>query len=117
MTDQKIREFTAFGAGNLEAMTTSGKIWAAGVNDLTNQLASSAKSSFEGSVATFKALTSVKSVREAVEIQTTYSKTVLADAVATTKSLTDASIKLVEQAMAPLTARVAVAVESISKAA
>ena len=33
------------------------------------------------------------------------------------KSLTDASIKLTEQAMAPLTARLAVAVESLAKAA
>jgi len=117
MNDKHIRDFAAFGTGNLEALTTSGKIWAAGVTDLTKQITSTAKSSFEGSVATFKALTTVKSVQEAIDLQTKYSKTAFADAVATSKSLTDASVKLVEQAMAPLTARVAVAVENLSKAA
>ena len=117
MNEKHIQDFAAFGAGNLEAMNASGRIWAAGVNDLTNQLASTAKSSFEGSMAAFRALTSVKSVRDAIDLQSDYSKTAIADAVATSKSLTDASIKLVEQAMAPLTARVAVAVESLAKAA
>ncbi len=117
MNDKHIRDFAAFGAGNLEAMTASGKIWAAGVNDLANQVANTAKSSLVGSVAAFKAVTSAKSVREAMDLQGQYSKTAIADAVATTKSLTDASIKLIEQTMAPLTARVAVAVESVAKAA
>jgi phasin family protein len=117
MDDKHIQNFAAFGTGNLEAMNASGKIWAAGVNDLTTQVAANAKTSFEASVAAFKALTAVKSVREAIELQGKYSKTAIADAVATSKSLTEASIKLVEQSMAPLTARLAVAVESLSKAA
>jgi phasin family protein len=95
MNEKHIQDFAAFGAGNLEAVTASSQIWAAGVNDLTKQFAGSAKSSFEGSVAAFKALTTVKSVREAMDLQSKYSKTAIADAVAVSKSLTDASIKLV----------------------
>nr|WP_294501970.1 phasin family protein [uncultured Rhodopila sp.] len=117
MNNKYISDFAAFGSANLEAATASGKIWAAGVTDLTHQVAGSAKSSFEHSVATFKALTGVKSVKEAIDIQGSYSKAAFANAVAASKSLTDASVKLTEQAMAPLTARLAVAVESLSKAA
>ena len=117
MNDKHIRDLAAFNTANLEAVTASGKILAAGVTDLTNQVAGSAKSSFEHSVATFKALTSVKSVNEAIAIQGSYGKATLASAVAASKSLTEASIKLTEQAMAPLTARLAGAVEILSKAA
>lgn len=117
MTNKQISDFAAFNTANLEAVTASGKIWAAGVTDLTHQVAGSAKSSFEHSVATFKVLTGVKSVNEAIAIQGSYGKAAFASAVAASKDLTEASVKLTEQAMAPLTARLAVAVESLSKAA
>ena len=44
MTDHA-REFAAFGKANLEAAIASGQIWAAGVQDLTSQVASTTKSS------------------------------------------------------------------------
>jgi phasin family protein len=110
-------DFVAFGKGNLEAFAAAGKIWAAGLQNLTQQVAATAKASVEESVETFKALTAVKSVKEAIDLQTTYSKSVSAKALAESTRLTEASIKLTEQALAPLTARMAVAVEAFSKAA
>jgi phasin family protein len=110
-------DFAAIGKENLEAFTASGKIWAAGMQDLTKQFAATAKASMEESVATFKAFSGVKSLKEAIELQSTYSKTAIATALAESKKLTEASMKLTEQAMAPITARMAVAVGSISKAA
>ena len=110
-------DFAAIGKDNLEAFTASSKIWTAGVQDLTKQFAATAKASFEESVATFKALSTVKSVKEAIDLQTAYGKTVAANAAAESKKLTDASMKLTEQALAPITARMAVAVGTMSKAA
>jgi phasin family protein len=110
-------DFAAIGKENLEAFTASGKIWAAGVQDLTRQFAATAKASIEESVATFKALTTVKSVKEAVELQSSYSKAAVAKALAESTKLTEASMKLTEQALAPITARMAAAVEVFSKAA
>jgi phasin family protein len=110
-------DFAAIGKENLEAFTASGKIWAAGVQDLTKQFAATAKASIEESVATFKALSTVKSVKEAIDLQSTYSKAALAKAMTESTKLTEASIKLTEQALAPITARMAAAVEVFSKAA
>jgi phasin family protein len=110
-------DFAAIGKENLEAFTASGKIWAAGVQDLTKQFAATAKASVEESVATFKALSTVKSIKEAIDLQSAYSKAVMAKALAESTKLTEASMKLTEQAMAPLTARLAAAVGSFSKAA
>jgi phasin family protein len=110
-------DFVAFGKDNLEAITAASKIWTAGVQDLTKQMASTAKASMEESMATFKALSGVKSVKEAIELQSTYSKAATAKALAESTKLSEASIKLTEQALAPITARMAVAVGSFSTAA
>ncbi len=107
----------AFQRGNLEAFMKSGQIWAAGVQELTRQFAFTAKASFEESVAALKALSTVKSIREAIELQSGFSKTAFEKAMAEAKQMTDASLKLSEQALAPLTARVTVAVETFGKAA
>jgi phasin family protein len=113
----KTEDFVAFGKDNLEAFTAAGKIWAAGVQDLTKQVAATAKANFDESVASFKALTSVKSVKEAVELQSAFSKSAIEKALAESAKLTEASIKLTEQALAPITARINVAVQTFAKAA
>jgi len=110
-------DFVAFGQANIEAFVKSSQIWTAGVQDLTKQFATTAKASFDESVSTFKALSTVKSVKEAMELQSTFAKTSMEKAIAESNKLTDASIKLTEQALAPITARVTTAVETFSKAA
>jgi phasin family protein len=111
------RDFVAFGKANLDALAASGQIWTAGVQDLTKQFASAVNASYEESVATFKALSGAKSVREAIDLQSTLGQAAIVKAATESKKLIDASIKLTEQALAPLTTRVAVAVEGFAKAA
>jgi phasin family protein len=108
-------EFVAFGQGNLEALLKSGQIWAAGVQDLSKQVAASAQASFDETMATFKALTSVKSLKDAMDLQASLARSTLEKTLAESGKLTDASFKLTEQAMAPLTARVSLAVEKFAK--
>jgi phasin family protein len=111
------KDFLAFGKANFTAITASGKIWAAGVQDLTKQFAGSAMASYEESIALAKALSAAKSVKGAIDLQNTHVVASIARAAAESKSLTDASVTLTEQAMAPLTARVDVAVGSLKMAA
>jgi phasin family protein len=110
-------DFAAIGKENLEAFAASGKIWAAGVQDLTKQFAATTKASIDDSLATFKALSSVKSVKEAIDLQSNYGKTAVAKALSETSKLTEASLKLTEQALAPITARMAATVEAFTKVA
>jgi phasin family protein len=111
------QDFVAFGQANFEAVTASGKILAAGVQDLTKHIASSATASYENAVATAKALGAAKSIGDAIDLQVAHAQASFSKAVSDAKQLADASVKLTEQAMAPLTARVAVAVETFAKAA
>ncbi len=110
-------EFLSFGQGNVEAMVKSGQIWAAGVQDLGKTVAATAQAQFDATVATVKAMTGVKSLKEAMDLQAALARTSVEKAVAETGKITDASLKLAEQTMAPLAARVTLVVEKFGRAA
>jgi len=110
-------ELVSFGQGNMEAFTKASQIWAAGVQELGKQVAATAQAHVDQTVATFKALAGVKSFKEAVDLQSTLARSTVEKAVADTGKLTDASLKLAEQAWAPLTARVTIAVEKFGRPA
>ena len=115
--DQHRELLVAFGQGNLEAFLKAGQIWAAGVQDLSKAVTATAQAQLDETLATVKALAGVKSLKDAVDLQTTLARASVEKAVAEAGKLTDASLKLAEQTFAPLTARVSLAVEKFSHAA
>jgi len=110
-------ELVSFSQGNMEAMIKAGQIWATGVQDLTKHVAAAAQASMEEGMSTIKALTSVKSLKDAIELQAAFARSAMEKTMTESGKLTDASMKLTEQAMAPITARVTIAVEKFAKAA
>lgn len=108
-------ELVSFSQGNFEAMMQAGQIWAAGVQDLHKTFAATAQAQVEAAMGTFKALSSVKSLKEAMDLQSSLARASVETAVSETGKITDASMKLAEQAMAPLTARVTLAVEKFAR--
>ncbi len=110
-------ELFAFGQGNVEAMVKSGQIWATGMQDIGKQVAASAQASFDETMSAFKALSGAKSVKDAFELQASLARSTFEKTLAESGRLTDASIRLTEQTLAPLTARVSLAVEKFAKSA
>ena len=110
-------ELVAFSQGNMEAVMKSSQIWAAGMQDLTKHMAAAAQASVDQSMSAFKALSGVKSLKDAIELQSSFARSALEKSLSESGKLTDASFKLTEQALAPITARVNVAVEKFAKAA
>jgi phasin family protein len=110
-------ELVAFNQGNLEAMMKCGQIWTSGMQDLSKHFAAAAQASLDDGMTALKAVTSAKSLKDAFEAQSTYARAALEKSLAESGKLTDASFKLTEQALAPITARVSVAVEKFAKAA
>jgi len=109
-------EFVAFGQGNVEAFMKSSQIWAAGVQDLSKQVAATAQANFDQTMSTFKAMSTIKSLKDALELQAGLARSTMEKTMAESGRLTDASLKLTEQAMAPIAARVTLAVEKFGKA-
>jgi phasin family protein len=110
-------EMVSFSQGNMEAFMKASQIFTTGMQDISKHLAASTKHSSEEYVAFTKSLMGVKSVKEAVDLQSGFAKASVEKAVAETSKITDASVKLAEQAIAPLTARLTLAVEKFGKIA
>lgn len=110
-------ELVAFGQANVEAFVKAGQIWTAGLQDLSKQVAATAQSNMDETVSTLKALSGVKSLKEAIDLQSTLARANVEKTVAASSQLADASFKLAEQAMAPLTARFQLAAQKMMPAA
>ncbi len=100
-----------FHQGNLEAMVKSGQIWATGLQDMSKHMASQAQTTMEETLSTFRAMTGVKSLKEAIDLQTNFARSSMEKALSESTKLTETGLKLAEQATAPITARVNAAVE------
>lgn len=110
-------DFIAFGQSNVEAMIKASQIWTAGMQDLTKQVAAGAQSNFDETVNAFKALSGAKTLKDAIDLQTGFARTAIEKSLSESGKLTDASLKLAEQVLAPITARVTAAMDNFGKAA
>ena len=110
-------EVVAFGQGNVAALVRSGQIWAAGLQDLGKQVAATAQEQIADTMNAFKAIAGAKSVRDAIEAQAVLARNTIEKTVAESGRITETSLKLTEQAMAPVAARVSLAVEKFGRAA
>jgi phasin family protein len=108
-------QLVQFSQGNLEAFVKSSRVLASGWTDLSKHMAAHAQSSMEHTASTVKAMTGVKSFKEAIELQTAFTKTYFEKTMAETSKLTEQSLKLAEAATAPITARMNAAVESFTQ--
>jgi phasin family protein len=107
-------ELTSFSQGNIGAIVQSGQVWAAGCQDISKAMAAAAQAHLDRTASAWKALISVKSLKEAMDLRTSLTHVSFETAFAETGKLTDASVKLAEQTMAPITERVMLAVERFS---
>ena len=110
-------QMTDLAKGNAEALVESGKILAAGLQDLGKSYAEDAKTSYETITADFKEMAAIKSPTELFQLQGKIMRRNFDAMVAATSKGTEHGMKLANEAFAPLTARVNLAVEKLSKAA
>lgn len=118
--DKAIRtaeELVSFGQGNLEAVVKSSQIWLAGVQDLSKLVASNAQAQVDATVSAFRQFSTVRSPKEAVELQTNLARSSLEKALSESRRLTDSSFRLAEQTVAPIAARVTLALEKFGRTA
>ncbi|WP_244559339.1 MULTISPECIES: phasin family protein [unclassified Azospirillum] len=113
--------FTAFDdvAGfhkeNVDAFVASSTILAKGFEALSKELLAFTQGQYEQSVSTAKALLAVKSVKELVDLQTEFAKSSFDAALAEATKVSEAGLKVANQAAEPITARVNATVEKLSK--
>lgn len=109
-------QFISFGQGNVEAFVKSSQIVASGLQDISKQVAVNAQAAMDETLSTVRAFASVRSVREAIDLQASLARNSFEKAVNNAGQITESSFRLAERAIEPLAARVSVAVESFRAA-
>jgi len=114
---KKAEEIVRFNQASIEALTQSSQIWVAGVQDLSKQVAASYQASVQQTIGAFEALRTVKTLKQAIDLQSGFARAALEKTIGDSGRLTQASVTLTQQALAPLTNRVNAVVETFGKIA
>lgn len=115
---KKVAEDMAeFGKGNVEAIVESARIAAKGLESFGKDGAAFARSRYESTAETVRAMASVKSPTELMQLQADYFRTAFDAVVAEASRTTEASLKLAGEIAAPLQNRLAIATDKFKAAA
>ena len=110
-------EVTEFTKGNVEAMVESGKILAGGMQDMGRAAVEDTKTAFETMTADMKKFAAVKSPTELFKLQGEIARRNFDAMVGYSSKNAEKAVKLANDAFAPISSRVSVAAEKVSKAA
>lgn len=108
-------EAVEFGRGNVEALTKATQTYVSGLQELGKQAFAAFQSLNEQAVQNAKAMTSVRSLKDAAEMQTNFAKAQIEKSISEATKLNEAAFKLAEQSSAPIAARMTLAFEKLSR--
>ncbi|MDE1147872.1 MAG: TIGR01841 family phasin [Azospirillaceae bacterium] len=108
-------ELTAFNKDTVDAFVLSSTVLAKGLENLSKSFVAYAQSSLESSVSATKALLAVKSLREAVDQQSEFAKASFDSLVSEATKTSELSVKLANEAIEPISARVNAVVTKFGK--
>jgi len=109
------QDFAEFSRGNVETLTQVAQTWMTGTQEISRQAFALMQGLADHALEGARALSSVKSLKEAAEIQATYARGSMEKVMSETAKLQEASFRLVEQVATPVTQRVSQAVERATK--
>lgn len=108
-------DVAGFQKDNVEAFVASTTILTKGFEALSKEIVAFTQARYETSVAATKAIMGVKSVKELVDLQTEFAKSSFDALVAEATKVSEAGMKVANEAAEPITARVNATVEKLSK--
>ncbi|AWU93161.1 phasin family protein [Azospirillum ramasamyi] len=108
-------DLTVLTKQNVDAFVKSGTVVAKGAEEAGKQVTAFTQSSLEKSVSNAKALLAVKTIQELVELQNAYAKASIDALVSESTKMQELTVKIANEALAPLSARVNATVEVLSK--
>lgn len=108
-------EVLSFGKDNMDAFVRAGTIFAKGWQDVAKTAFTVSQETVEESVAVGKAVLGAKSLKEVVDLQTSFVKNSFDKAVAESGKISETNFKLAEEALLPLSERLNVTVSKMIK--
>lgn len=110
-----ITDVTEFTKNNVEAFVASAKAAQAGAQTLTSAVVENSRKGFEDAQAAFQALAAVKSPTELLQVQNDFAKAQFDQAISSWSRISETWLKVAGEVAQPLSNRVAVASETVSK--
>jgi hypothetical protein len=98
-------DMASFGQGNADAILKSSQIWIAGCRAIGETMVTTARAHFDHAMSTWKAMSDIKSLQDAMDMQTQITRFYVESTMAGAGKLTDATNRLARETMAPITAR------------
>jgi phasin family protein len=118
---EKASEFARTAAGvqrsAVETVVEAGKIYGEGLQGLATHAVEVNRVQFEDTIAHLRALTSVKSVKEALELQAKFARATASRALAEGSTFVEDYLKVAHQALTPVTTKVREAAEKVKTGA
>lgn len=114
---EMVGEITTFAKGNVEAIVESTGIYARGLESFGQDAAAFARKSYEDATSAMKAMTAAKSPTELMKLHSDYTRAAFDAMVAETSKSTEKMVKLVGEAVQPISNRVSLAAEKVKLAA
>lgn len=113
--NEAVGEMSDLARGNVDAFVESGKILATGMQELGRGYAEEAKGAYEQATADLKDMAAIKSPTELFQIQSRIMRRNFDTLVATSSKNTETMMKLASDAFAPISGRINVAAEKMTK--
>ncbi|MBV8973383.1 MAG: TIGR01841 family phasin [Sphingomonadaceae bacterium] len=110
---KQVDEFAGMARGNVEAMLASSRAAAQGIEAIAREIAEFNRKAFDETTAAARAMTTVKTPNELLQLQNDFAKTQFDAAVAEMSKLSETMVKLMGEVFEPMQARVAVATDKM----
>ena len=111
-----VEELTELTRGNVEALVTSTKVAAKGVESFGQEAAEYGRKTFEEASSALRSFAEVKNPTDLLKLQTEFAKSQFDSLVAQNSKLSEAALKLAGQVFEPLSSRYSVAAERVKSA-
>jgi phasin family protein len=108
-------EVAAFGKSNVEAFIQAGTIFFHGFEQIARTMMGLTQAQVEANMTTAKALITAKTVTELTDLQNAYAKSTFDHVVSEATQLSELAIKITNEAIEPISARVTATIEQMSK--
>lgn len=110
-----VEEVAEFSRGNFEAIAKVTQVWSVGAQDLSRQYVAMLQGLTDHALESAKAVSATRSLKDATEVQANFARAALERVMSETARLQEAALRLSEQAAAPLTQRVTVAMDRLAR--
>lgn len=114
-SSEMMTEMSDAAKGNVEAMVESGKIFSSGMQELAKSYVEEAKAAYEQMTADLKEMAAVKSPTDLLQLQGKIMRRNFDTMVAATSKNTEKMMKLSNDSFAPISARLSIAADKMSK--